>query len=91
MLLSHEKAQKVVMAACCLHNYLRKSLNSKNIYNPPGRFDQEYDQGNFIPGTWRQETPSETSFLPLKNIPRKSAITANEIRNNFAQYIMLNN
>lgn len=90
ILLSSKKTQIVVMAACCLHNYLKKSRHSKNIYTPPGSFHQETDEGNVIPGNWRHEKLSETSFLPLRNVPRTSAATAKEIRNNFTQY-MLNN
>lgn len=90
ILLSPAKSQIIVMAVCCLHNYIRKSRNSRNIYTPPGTFDQEDEQGNIVPGNWRQEKKSETSFLPLKNTPRKTAATAKEIRNNFAEY-MLNN
>lgn len=87
ILLSPERTQTVVMAAAYLHNFLR---NSRNVYTPQGTFDQEDDLGNLIPGNWREGNDPAPSFLPIRNIARKSASTAKEIRNEFAQYLLNN-
>jgi len=39
IILEPEKAELVVMTIICLHNFLRKSRTSRDIYTPPTRFD----------------------------------------------------
>lgn len=90
MLLEPEKAQTIVMAIVCLHNFLRKSHSSRNVYTPQGTFDQEDEHGNLIPGSWRLENNSETSCIPIRNIPRRASSNAKEIRNDFAHYFLNN-
>ena len=51
--------------------FLRNSHSSRNIYTPHGIFVEEDDEGNVILGSWRKENDSETSFLSIRNIPRK--------------------
>jgi len=51
-LLEPQKAQIVVMAVVYLHNFLRHSKLSRNIYTPPGSFDRE-EEGRMILGDWR--------------------------------------
>lgn len=47
--LQPKKIEKVVYAACSLHNWLRK--NTPNNYIPPQAVDQEdFNNGNIIPG-----------------------------------------
>jgi hypothetical protein len=86
MLLEPEKVTIVTTCVAYLHNFLRRNSNSRNIYTPPGTFDQEDNHGNIVPGTWRQEEASRTSFLSLRAVPRKSAEVIQEIRNEFASY-----
>nr|CAI5845691.1 unnamed protein product [Callosobruchus analis] len=70
MLLEPHKAAKVVLACIYLHNYLRRSKSSRNIYTRQDTFDQEID-GKIIQGSWRQEREANpTSLLPIRNIPR---------------------
>jgi len=52
LLLEPEKAEIVVMTIVYLHNFLRKSSFSRNIYTHPGCFDRE-DEGHLIEGHWR--------------------------------------
>lgn len=86
MLLEPEKAQYVVMATVCLHNFLRKST-SRNIYTPPGTFDQEDSIGNVIDGNWRSCNGNDlSSFKPIRQIPRKTSLEAKEVRDQFATY-----
>nr|CAI5845544.1 unnamed protein product [Callosobruchus analis] len=69
MLLEPHKAAKVVLACIYLHNYLRRSKSSRNIYTRQDTFDQEID-GKIIQGSWRQEREANpTSLLPIRNIP----------------------
>nr|CAI5822038.1 unnamed protein product [Callosobruchus analis]CAI5837592.1 unnamed protein product [Callosobruchus analis]CAI5840775.1 unnamed protein product [Callosobruchus analis] len=70
-----------------LHNFLRQSTSSRNIYTPRGTFDSE-ENGKFIAGTWRQECTSTESLLSLKKVPRKSPRSAQEVRNEIAEYMM---
>lgn len=89
MLLEPSKATLIVLATLYLHNYLRKSVASRQIYTPPGTFDQEED-GKLIPGSWRGDIDDATSFTSLKKIPRKSSIDAQVIRKEIAYYFMNN-
>nr|CAI5825772.1 unnamed protein product [Callosobruchus analis] len=86
MLLEPHKAAKVVLACIYLHNYLRRSKSSRNIYTRQDTFDQEID-GKIIQGSWRQEREANpTSLLPIRNIPRKSAGVSKDNRKQFAGY-----
>ena len=53
MLLSLENTQKVVLASCVLHNFLRNK--SPSPYTPPRSLDRENENGNLIEGDWRTE------------------------------------
>ncbi|VEN55083.1 unnamed protein product [Callosobruchus maculatus] len=89
ILLEPEKARYIVMTTVCLHNFLRRNKQSRNIYTPSGTFDEEDGDGNLVPGNWRIGNSSDlSSFLPIKNLPRKSSMDAKEIRNNFAAYFL---
>lgn len=85
LLLQPEKAKVVVLSCVFLHNFLQKSEMSRNIYNPPGTFDMEND-GEVIGGEWRKEAVKFTSFLPLNKVARKSTMSAQEFRDEFAEY-----
>jgi len=87
LLLEPEKAQLVVMTVAHLHNFLRRSTNSMNVYTPPGVFDSEIE-GRFIEGSWRMNTNDMTSLVPLRNIPRRSCKTAQELREELADYLL---
>ncbi|VEN49127.1 unnamed protein product [Callosobruchus maculatus] len=41
ILLEPEKARYIVMTTVCLHNFLRRNKQSRNIYTPSGTFDEE--------------------------------------------------
>lgn len=86
LLLEPEKAEIVVLAVVYLHNFLRKSNVSRNIYTPPGSFDSEVE-GQLTQGTWRQD---EQPLQSLRNVPRKSKTSAQEIRDEFAAYFTEN-
>lgn len=89
MLLEPEKAKLVVMPIVSLHNFLRRSKTSKNIYTPVGAFNTEVD-GRIVSGTWRGEHQSTASFLPLRNVARRTKLSCQEVRDEFAEYFMTN-
>ncbi|PNF38605.1 hypothetical protein B7P43_G03964, partial [Cryptotermes secundus] len=88
MLIQPEKAAMVCMTCALLHNFLRRSNTSRQIYSPNGSFDYEED-GHLKPGTWRQET-SNSSLTPLSKTPRKPSQEAKDIRKEFAEYFITN-
>ena len=72
---------EIVMATCILHNFLREK--AQQDYTPPGSLDEEDDDGNVVPGTWRDE-------VPLPSLPRDKRKNASEyaknLRNSLADY-----
>ena len=76
LLLEPTKAEVVVMTVAHLHNFLRQSSTSSNIYMPSGIPDID------INGT--KETMS--SLLPIRNIPRRPSIDAKAIRDKLAAF-----
>jgi hypothetical protein len=89
MLLEPKKAELVVMTVICLHNFLRKSRTSRDIYTPRTRFDSEQN-GVLIRGSWRQADEQTNSFIPIKNVPRRATLNAKEIRDEFKEYFVTN-
>lgn len=89
MLLEPKKAEVVVMACVYLHNFLRSSSTSKNTYSPPGTFDRE-ENGHILEGSWRETTEQGTSLISLQKVARKSTVTAQEIRDEYATYFATN-
>lgn len=50
-----ETIDKVILASCTLHNFLRSK--STNTYLPRNSVDvEDFDMGNIIEGSWRRET-----------------------------------
>ncbi|XP_029340971.1 uncharacterized protein LOC115033105 [Acyrthosiphon pisum] len=90
MLLEPEKVTNITLTCALLHNFLRKSKTSSTKYSPNGTFDLENEEGQIIPGAWRQEESTMTSLLPLRNIPRKPGMEAKQIREEFATYFATN-
>jgi hypothetical protein len=85
--LDPEKTTKIVLATCCLHNYLlsRKAYS----YAPPGTFDRE-EQSSLIPGSWREEGTPQNSLHSMQqiNVQRNASSTAKEVREKFKTYFM---
>jgi dTDP-4-dehydrorhamnose 3,5-epimerase-like enzyme len=68
VLLETEKPQLVVMTIACLHNFLRRSLDSTAIYTPSGIFNFE-ESGRVITGSWRaMSNENITSSFPKSKI-----------------------
>lgn len=86
ILIGPEKAALIVMTVAHLHNFLRKSSTSCQIYTPRDMFDTEVE-GHIIPGTYRTVTDEPmTSLLPIRRIPRRPPADANLIREELANF-----
>lgn len=84
--LSPEKVDKIVLACCSLHNWLRRT--SSATYLTPGLVDNEnLETGEILPGTWR-----EIATRGLRNIgnvgSNNHARDAGLIRDKYAQYFI---
>lgn len=77
------------MAIEYLHNFLRKSKSSRNIYTPQGSLDSELE-GQVIQGSWRQEDTPLSSLNNIRIINRRPPINAQEIREEYANYFLTN-
>jgi len=60
VLLERETAQLFVVTFACLHNFLRRNLDSAAIYTPPGVFDCEEN------GRWVMSNENMTPLFPIK-------------------------
>ena len=58
MRLSSDKATKVVLACCALHNMLISKFS--RFYCPPGSIDYENENGDVITGSWRENGSSNS-------------------------------
>lgn len=87
MLLEAEKVRDVVLTTLFLHNFLRRSETSRDIYTPPGTFDNELPNGTVIEGNWRKEILG-TALRGMRKKARKSSEVAKAVRNEFAEYFV---
>lgn len=87
LLLEPNKARLVVLTTIYLHNFLRQSNTSRTNYTPNGAFDRE-ENGRVVEGSWREEQTPSKSFLTLRRIPRKSPVSAQEIRREITEYFV---
>lgn len=85
MLLEPETATKVVLTTVHLYNYLRRNSN----FVSPGTFDTVLENGDIVPGTWRNEPPPQ-SLQPIAVIPRRAAENAKDIRCHLARHFVTN-
>lgn len=83
--LSPDNVEKVTLACCVLHNFLRDK--SPGTYSPPGSFDTECpEDGTVNDGEWRQEG-NESSMRSLGVLGgRNYSCDAKETRDSFCRY-----
>ena len=74
-----ETAEKIVIAACCLHNFLRRKCGAS--YIPRAAVDNE----NGTPGTWREEEPLPSTGHQRSRNP---ATIAKELRQALKGYFI---
>lgn len=87
ILLNPKKVETIVLATCVLHNFLLSK--SSTVYAPPGFFDTEVEDGSLVPGTWRNESSSTSSFFDLRQQGSNShSLDAADIRNEFKTYFV---
>ncbi|KAJ8684592.1 hypothetical protein QAD02_020384 [Eretmocerus hayati] len=67
-------------AAVCLHNWLRMTDQD---YIPNGLADRQNQDGQIIPGRWREECQNDTAFAPLEHTTRSLGSQAIDIRQRF--------
>jgi hypothetical protein len=84
--LQHTKVRNVIMACCCLHNYLRSSATSRLIYSPMELVDAEdVATGDVRPGSWRRN--SLGPFTPVSGgAATFSSNSAWKIRDSYCDY-----
>lgn len=75
----------ITMTCILLHNFLRKSESSRNIYTPPGTFDSIVD-GQHVDGSWRQNRIDSSAIRPIPHVARRASNNNLEIRYEFADY-----
>ena len=87
---STDLVEKITKACICLHNYLR--LTENPYYIPAGFVDSEDNQGNFLPGTWRQiNAGDETGMQQIERIGGNHyGFDASVARLNFKEYFNSN-
>lgn len=82
--LNAEKTKKVVLACCALHNFLM--TKNKHMYAPANTFDRYDDNGELIPGDWRQDAQATSTLLHLE----RSEISQNpkDVQDEFLNYFI---
>lgn len=89
--LNAQKATLITMACILLHNFLKNSETSQNLYIPPGTVDTSDDNDVLIqPGSWRQNVQNSGAFQPLQQTPRRPTMNATQIRETFTSYFYNN-
>ena len=83
MSVTPQSAEKIVLASCLLHNYLRTESPSR--YTPSGTCDREsIASGVVTPGDWRNEG---NCFQPLaQQSGNRYSQTAKDVREQFSEY-----
>lgn len=83
--LEPDKVEKIVLACCALHNYLRMRSASRGLYVPPGFSDTEDEITHaVVNGEWR------VNGQGLQSIPRQGgnaySFNSKDIRDEFCEY-----
>lgn len=82
--LSEKNTEKIVLASCVLHNFLREK--SPNRYTPGGSLDMErVDNGSLSQGGWR--SVGNAGLLPIiQKFGSNYGNSAKNVRDTFCQY-----
>lgn len=82
--LDPDKVERIVLAACCLHNFLREHDSAQNN---DGLLDSEdTSTGRLTEGTWRTESAFHTWHHLARNVQNRSTNYATEVRQEFVEY-----
>lgn len=84
ILLAPQTTVKLIKASCALHNWIRKSNSTSSISVDI----EDYESGNIIPGTWRNDVGSE-GIIPLRATQERNFMhEARQKREEFADYFI---
>jgi len=88
ILLEPSKAEKVVLAACALHNLLRSNTISAAVYSPSNALDHEDPDSHILQeGIWRSDVKSHDSWQSLPHQgTRNHSRDAKQVREQFRKY-----
>lgn len=81
-----EKVKLLTLTCILLHNLLRNSSTSSNIYTPPGTVDAIDENNILTPGSWRNEIGRNCAIRQIPRLARRTALSAREIRDEFTRY-----
>ena len=81
-----ERVTNLVLAACCLHNYLCRRVSSRANYIPEHLIDHEDEQGNLVEGTWRNDYVGGTYERPIEMSGHRPSQSAKDIQTVFKHY-----
>lgn len=73
------------MTCVLLHDFLRKSESSRNIYTPPDTIDSIVN-GQHVDGFWRQNHTDSSAIRLIPHVTRLASNNNLEIRYEFADY-----
>lgn len=90
MEIEKDRAVLITMTCTLLHNFLRNSRSSRNIYTPPGTFDTIVNDVITHEGSWRDNQSMDSAIRPLQTVGRRGPRTAEDIRIEFATFFQNN-
>lgn len=86
--LNPEKVTLLTLTCILLHNFLRKSPTSSNIYTPHGTVDVIDENNSLItPGSWRNDFGTDSAIRQITHVPRRPTLNARQIREEFTKYL----
>jgi hypothetical protein len=87
LLLLPEKVDHVVMAVCCLHNYI---MSKKSTKHPETMFDRQSTETGIVePGSWRGDGTPDNNMLPLGIVCSNNySNEAKRIRDEFKEFFV---
>nr|XP_032510778.1 uncharacterized protein LOC116765451 [Danaus plexippus plexippus]XP_032510779.1 uncharacterized protein LOC116765451 [Danaus plexippus plexippus]XP_032510781.1 uncharacterized protein LOC116765452 [Danaus plexippus plexippus]XP_032510782.1 uncharacterized protein LOC116765452 [Danaus plexippus plexippus] len=91
MEIKKDKAKLITMTCILLHNFLRNSRTSRDIYTPRGTFDTVVDGEIMNEGSWRRNVCTNQAIRPIPVVDSRASQSAILIRNEFASFFLKQN
>ncbi|CAF4947203.1 unnamed protein product [Pieris macdunnoughi] len=91
MEINKDKVILITKTCILLHNFLRNSRTSRNIYTPPGTFDTVVNDEIIQEGSWRRQVSTNPAIIPIPTVARRAAQSAIDVRNEFANFFQRQN
>src|SRR3978361_618734 len=87
LLLQPNTVSQLTMTCVLLHNFLRRSKTSVQLYTSPGTLDSYDENGRLVrPGSWRQDEENLRSIRSMCHVARKPPLNALKVREKFTTY-----